>query len=240
MKIALIIQARMGSERLPGKVMQNVLDRPLLGHLLDRMLQVKGVDVIVATTDNPEEKSIVDLCRSMGISIFLGDADDVLSRYVMASEGYDVVIRVTGDCPLLDAAVVEEVLKRFSAGKFDYVSNTIERTYPRGYDVEVLTRAALLQIDQAARGIDREHVTSHLVSHHDDFLIDQAVTSPDYSSLRLTVDTIEDFELVKRIIESLPEGFRLQDVIQLLEKHPYLKELNQHIKQKDPHDTPTV
>lgn len=240
MKTALIIQARMGSERLPGKVMREVLNRPLLAHLLERMIQVENVDLIVATTEDRNDQPIVDLCRSMGVAVFRGDTADVLSRYVKASEGYDTVIRVTGDCPLLDAEVVEELLDKFRLGKFDYVSNTIKRTYPRGYDVEVLTTEALLRLNKSATGADREHVTSYLVSHQDKFSIDQVVRKSDLSSFRLTVDTIEDFELIKRIFESLPEKFCLKDVVELLERHPYLKELNEHVKQKDPHDTPAV
>jgi len=234
MKTVLIIQARMGSTRLPGKVMKEVLNRPLLAHLLDRMLQIPGVDIKVATSTHERDQPIVDLARKMGVLVFRGDEEDVLSRYVDASQGYDAVVRVTADCPLLDADVVEEALARFKSGKCEYLSNTIERTYPRGYDVEILTREALLRIDQKASGDDREHVTSYVAAHQDEFNVDQFKQKSDFSSIRLTVDTLEDFELIKRIFETLPEGFAMEDVVDLLDQHPYLKELNRGVEQKGP------
>jgi len=235
MKIVLIIQARMGSTRLPGKVMREVLNRPLLAHLLDRMLQIPGIEIKVATTTSERDQPIVDLARRMGVAVYRGDEEDVLSRYVEASLGYDAIIRVTGDCPLLDADIVEEATSRFQSAKCDYLSNTIDRTYPRGYDVEIISRDALLKIDKRATGDDREHVTSYVSKHPDEFDTDQLKQKSDLSTLRLTVDTLEDFELIKRIFETLPEGFSLDDVAQLFEQHPYLKEINQDVKQKEPY-----
>ncbi len=234
MKIALIIQARMGSTRLQGKVMMPILGKPLLEHLIERVRHVKEGDIVVATTTNPLDDPIEDLCLSRGVKVFRGSENDVLSRYAAASRDCDVVVRLTSDCPLLDPDLIDLMLSHFLSGQVDYVSNTILRTYPRGYDVEIMSKEALEKVNRLAKTpSEREHVTLYIRKHQDQFSISQVERKPDISHLRLTVDTREDFELVTRIFESLPEGFRLSDVERLLQDNPLLLDINQNIKQKE-------
>lgn len=234
MRIALIIQARMGSTRLQGKVMMPILGKPLLQHLIERVRGIGEGDVVIATTTSPLDDPIEDLGHTLGVKVFRGSENDVLSRYVAASMEYDVVVRLTGDCPLLDPDLIDTMLTHFLSDQVDYVSNTILRTYPRGYDVEILSKDALERVNGLAKTpSEREHVTLYVLKHQDRFSIRQFERNPDISHWRLTVDTLEDFELVKRIFESLPEGFRLSDVERLLKENPFLLDINHHIKQKE-------
>lgn len=235
MKIAVIVQARMTSERLPGKVMMKVRGKPLLQYLLERLKKVEGTDVVVATTTNETDRVIVELCSAVGVACFQGSERDVLSRYLDASKGYDIIVRVTGDCPLLDPQVVREGIETFLKRNDDYVSNTILRTFPRGQDVEVMSRELLKQLDHKAKSpSDREHVTLYLHSHPSEFAVSQFISPQGGSHIRLTVDTEEDFELIKRILEQSHGDAALSDILKILEENPEWLELNRHVKQKEP------
>ena len=239
MSVAIVVQARMTSERLPGKVMKKVLEKPLLEFLLERLLRFQGVDLIVATTENEADQQIVDQCELMGVKCVRGSKNDVLTRYLQASEGYDIVVRVTGDCPLIDPEIVREAIEKFLRGEYDFVSNTFVRTYPRGMDVEVMSRDLLEDLNgKDLKPSEREHVTLYIQSHADDFSIGQIAMEPNRSDVRLTVDTEEDFELIQRILEHLYKNnphFRLADIMELLEEHSEWLELNRQVKQKDQH-----
>lgn len=237
MKVVAIIQARTGSTRLPGKVLIVVAGRTLLEHCLDRVAQSKLLDrVAVATTDDPADDAIVALCQSRGYPVHRGSEEDVLDRYVHAAraEGADVVVRITSDCPLIDPAVIDQVVAAFlhTDPPVDIASNTVDRTYPRGLDVECVAIAAL---EKAWRQEEdpalREHVTATI--YQDDTSRLLTVAQPtDRSALRWTVDTPEDLDLVRRILTTDPEVTGQEHVLQILKEHPEWNRLNAHIQQK--------
>jgi len=242
MKIVTIIQARMGSTRLPGKVLKEVLGKPLLAYQIERVRRSARTDrIVVATTVKPEDEPIVALCRELQVDVFRGSENDVLSRYYGAATeaGADVVVRLTSDCPLIDAGVVDRVIEAFLAspgGAYDYTSNCYERTYPRGMDTEVFSIAALKEANErAALPSEREHVTPYIITRPERFRMTNVAYFSDQGRHRWTVDTPEDFELIQRILEALYPGkpaFTLEDALALLERYPDWANLNSHIEQK--------
>ena len=239
LKIGVIIQARMGATRLPGKPLLKVKEKTLLEHLVSRLKQVKHpLTLIIATTQNDRDKSILELAKNLHISAYAGSEEDVLDRYLKTARHYDldVIIRVTADCPLLDPELIDEAISRFLAPypEIDYFSNTIERTYPRGMDFEVFKRRTLEEayID-AFFDEEREHVTPFIYRHPERFKLAQLRNPTDESQHRWTVDTTEDFELIKRLIESFQDdSYRLQDLLNVIQKNPDWSLLNQNVKQK--------
>jgi spore coat polysaccharide biosynthesis protein SpsF len=201
-RIVGIVQARMGSSRLPGKVLRPIRGIPLLQYQLTRLRHARELDdLCVATTQRQQDDPIETLCRGLGVGVFRGSEEDVLQRYVQAAESTsaDAVVRLTGDCPLLDPLLLDAVVRAFRAASppYDYYSNTLDRGFPPGMDVEVIDRKALERADREATDpAEREHVTLHLYRRPSDYRLG----SYDY---RLTVDTLEDFERVKKIIEML-------------------------------------
>jgi spore coat polysaccharide biosynthesis protein SpsF len=205
MKRVAIIQARMSSTRLPGKVLKEVEGKPLLLWMLERVKGAKRVDeIVVATSTNPEDDSIVAAVQ--GVALFRGSLDDVLSRFQGAAEvtEADVVIRLTADCPLIDPRVIDEAIALYETGKYEYVTNGLERTYPKGMDVEVFSRKCLDEMGEKADDpYEREHVTPYLYQGKRKTKIGHLKQKEDDSDLRVTVDTPEDFIVVKSVIESL-------------------------------------
>lgn len=237
--IAIIVQARMGSTRLPGKVLAPVLGRPLLEYQLERLgRSTLASSILVATTVGSRDDAIVGLCRRLGVAAFRGDETDVLRRYMQAATlaDADVVVRSTADCPLIDPSVVDEVIGRLLASKCDYASNTLTRTFPRGLDVEAMTRTALEAAHRdAVDPADREHVTRFLYRHPERFRLCSVERAQDLSSERWTVDTREDLELVRRILETLYPGqpsFGINEVVALLDRHPDWRGLNAEVAQR--------
>lgn len=241
MRTVIINQARMTSTRLPGKVLKEVMGKPLLEYQIERLKKVKQADdLVIATTINESDQPIIELCKKLNINYYRGSEEDVLSRYYEAAKQYqaDVIVRVTSDCPLIDPAVVDEVINNFrkSTGKYDYVSNTLERTYPRGMDTEVFSIEALKEAyDKAVLTPEREHVTLYIYSHPEKFRLFSVKYKKDESSHRWTVDTEEDFILIKAILEELyPQkpDFTMEDCLELMVKRPELIKINQHVQQK--------
>ncbi len=232
----------MGSNRLPGKVMRPILGRPMLDHQLDRLARVSGVDrIVVATTCLEEDTPIADLVVSRtDINLYRGASEDVLDRYYRAAVRYNasVVIRVTADCPLIEPVVIEQCLNLYREGRgdVDYVSNCHKRSFPRGLDAEVFGLHALQSAHaQSWDASDREHVTPYIWRRPDQFRLVDLVDSEDHSSLRWTVDTLEDFELVTKIYEALqpfPRPFVYSDILSLLDRHPEWTDINAHVVQK--------
>lgn len=236
-----IIQARMGSSRFPGKVMMPILKRPLLSYVIERLQRCTLCDdIVVATTKNPKDQTIIDFCRKEHVYFFVGDEKDVLDRYLEAAKnvGAEVIVRVTADCPLIDPKVVDQCIQTLldHGPSCDYVSNVIERTYPRGLDVEVFLMSCLEQVKRYAKSPEElEHVTTYILHHLDRFNIFSLTQPNNTSNYRLTVDTQEDFDLIKKIIELLypiKENFTTEDVIKLLKEHPEWLEINAHVRQK--------
>lgn len=238
MKTVAIVQARMGSTRFPKKVMQLVCGEPLIGLLLKRLSQSNFIDqVILATTTTALDDSLADFVKSRGYEVYRGSESDVLDRYYYAAKHTeaDVVIRITGDCPLIDTTVVDEVIKNFQEIDVDYVSNTLNPTYPDGLDVEAFKLSALETAWQEAQlAEEREHVTPYLKTSMQ-FVRHNVAHDKDYSSERWTVDEPEDFELIRNIFEYFAPAvdFTWHDVLLLRDKHPEWFKLNAHLKRNE-------
>jgi spore coat polysaccharide biosynthesis protein SpsF len=245
-----IIQARMSSTRLPGKVLLDLAGQPMLARVVERTRRARTIDrLVVATTVEPEDEPIVEICRSRGWAVFRGKRDDVLDRYYQAalSDRADPIVRITSDCPLIDPGIIDRVVERLrgtassesaSAATIDYASNiNPRRTFPRGLDVEVFTFTALStawQEDREATG--REHVTPFLYRHPERFRIALLESErPEAASHRWSVDTPEDYELLRRIYGHFHnDDFAWEEVLNLLTEHPEWVDLNRQIEQK-PH-----
>lgn len=239
MRIVAIIQARMGSARLPGKVVSDISGRPMLAHVIERALAIKGVNkLVVATSVNSRDNSIEELATQMGISVFRGDENDVLARYCLAAHKYyaEAVLRITGDCPLIDPDVSAQVIDNFIKHKPDYASNCLERTYPRGLDTEIFTMEALdAAFTEARSPAEREHVTPFIQSRPERFRLLNVGRQLNLSHLRWTVDTEEDLNFVREIYSNLWQPasiFSMSDILALLNDKPELNKINQHVKQK--------
>lgn len=237
----IVVQARMSSTRLPGKVLKNVLGKPLLFYLTERLRSVSSTEgIVIATTKNPADDPIVDFCNREGLHCIRGSEDDVLSRYVAACDafGLEVAVRVTSDCPLIDPELIEKGLSCFRQHyqTLDYLSNCQTRTFARGMDFEIVRTEALKKaFFEATSASDKEHVTPYIWKHPELFRLADLCQRSDHSAYRLTVDTPEDFELIKRLLEELypqsPE-FSQEDIIQVLQKHPDWVKINAHVAQK--------
>jgi spore coat polysaccharide biosynthesis protein SpsF len=241
-RVGVVTQARSGSTRLPGKVLIEAAGRTMLDHHIDRLVAA-GLDVYVATTDSPADDLLAGLVRGRGVPVFRGSDQDVLSRYAgcAGENNLDVVVRVTSDCPLIDGGVVAEGVTRFlrlreQHGDDVYLSNTIERTFPRGFDFEVFSAIALHRADRAATASsDREHVTPWLYTgaHRLPQLVSHR-WPVDCSNYRVTLDTTEDLELIRRLLEE--HGAAALDcagVIEVLNSHPELVALNAEVAQRE-------
>jgi spore coat polysaccharide biosynthesis protein SpsF len=241
MKTVIISQARMTSTRLPGKILKEVLGKPLLEYQIERLKRVVNADlVVIATTTNASDDIVASFCNHQGISCFRGSESDVLARYYLAARehGAEIVVRVTSDCPLIDPNIVSAVIGRYTDGQqsFDYVSNTLVRTYPRGMDTEVFSFKALAEAYKEARlPAHREHVTPFIHSQPDRYNLGSVENTKDYSKYRWTVDTPEDFELIKAIIETVylrNPRFTMEDCLEAYSQHPHWLEINNHVEQK--------
>ena len=241
-KVVAIIQARMGSTRLPGKVLKKILNKPMLQYVIDQVKCATCIDdLVVATTTNSKDEQIVEFCKNASVNCFRGSEDNVLSRYYHAAKKYsaDCVVRVCSDSPLIDPSVIDRVVKIFTedGANYDYVSNTLNQTYPLGMNVEVFSLEALEKsfLNHAGE-YQREHVTPYIYQNTNLFKIFKEQLEVDYSHLRLTVDEKQDFILVKEIIkeiQSINETFRMSDIIGLYNSNPNLFLLNSNVVQKN-------
>ncbi len=238
MRIVAIIQARMGSTRLPGKALRDICGRTMLARVVRRADRSRLVDeVVVATTTRLEDTAIVDECRSLGVRSFRGSEQDVLDRYHGAASEFnaDSIVRITSDCPLIDPEIIDNIVQAFLEKRPDYASNTLVSTYPRGLDVEVFSRAALDRAHAEARlAHQRVHVTPYLYQNPAIFRLLSIAAEEDYSRYRWTVDTKEDLDLLRAVYGKLggDDGVSWRDVIVLMGREPGLAEINRHIRQK--------
>lgn len=232
--IAAVVQARRSSTRLPGKVLLPVCGEPMLARQLDRIARVAGTEVVVvvATSDEASDDAVARLAADCGVRVHRGSLRDVLGRVhdAAASVGAEHVVRLTGDCPLTDPGVIEEVIRLHLASRNDYTSNVLERTYPDGLDVEVVRYAALARAArEAVAEPEREHVTPFVYSRPDAFKIGHLRGDADLSGLRWVVDEREDYEFVCAVYEHLlarSPAFSMEEVLKLLTEFPELAELN--------------
>lgn len=241
MRIVCFIEARFRSTRFPGKVLKPILGKPMLELMIERVKRARTLDgIVVATTDQAADDPIAALSRRVGVGCFRGSEDDVLARVLGAAKACsaDVIVETTGDCPLHDPAIIDKVVADFRIGGADFVSNTLEYTSPRGTDVRVFTTEALEEINRISSDpTDHEHVSLYFWEHPELYRLRNVRMEypPDIAALRLTVDTMEDFELVSRVYEQLypsdPE-FGLSSVLELLKQRPDIAALNRGIIQK--------
>jgi len=237
--ICAIIQARMSSSRLPGKVLLEVNGRPLLSYMLERVSAAKSIHkVILATSIDQADDAVAAFCENEDILCYRGSLDDVLDRYYQAAlmVGCETVVRLTGDCPLIDPEVIDTVVQRHCSGGYDYTANTSPPegiTFPEGMDVEVFSFQALKRAwNEAKKPSDREHVTFYIVNNPRLFSVFRYDREEDFSRYRLTVDYPEDFGVVKDIltkIYSKNPKFSMKDIIAFLDAHQDIRRKNADI-----------
>jgi spore coat polysaccharide biosynthesis protein SpsF len=240
-KVVAIIQARMGSTRLPGKVLARVRGNPMLSYVVGRVRAAKTLDeVVVATTTKPADDAIVAFCRERGVNCFRGSEEDVLDRYYQVAREHaaEAVVRITSDCPLIDPEIVDKTVRGFLVERPDYASNSLVRTYPRGLDTEVMTfRALEVAWREARQPYQRTHVTPYIYENPGRFKILPVTGDRDYTAYRWTVDTPEDLELVRAVYDRLGgDSFLLNDIVRLMEREPELAEINRSVAQKALHE----
>jgi len=241
MNVIGIIQARTTSTRLPGKVLMDLAGEPMLARVVERTARAKLLDqVVVATSYETADNPIEELCRRRDWNCFRGSRDDVLDRFLRAAESFeaDVAVRITADCPMIDPGVIDDVVDRLkeSEGGVDCVSNTQpRRTFPRGLDTSATIMAALRRIhDEATESRHREHVTLYMFEHPEKFRIKGVFAPEDFSNMRWTVDTAEDFRFVAKIFEHFGHDlFTWREVFPVLRANPDWLEINRHVRQKD-------
>ena len=244
MKKVAIVQARMTSTRLPGKVLLDLGGRPMLARQLDRLKLCEMLDeIVVATTANRADDPVVDLCKEQGVRFFRGSEHDVLGRYVAAAReaGADVIARITSDCPLIDPQITDSVISELvnNSSTCDYAGNSIKRTFPRGLDVEAFFFDTLMRMDRLAKTeAAREHVTLFLTYERPElFLCRNVLDNDDHSDLRWTVDTTTDVELIRKIFGGLRMESRTvlyREILAHVLARPELSSMNAHIQTWDP------
>jgi spore coat polysaccharide biosynthesis protein SpsF (cytidylyltransferase family) len=231
-RIVAVVQARASSQRFPQKVLADLEGRPLLARLLRRLRASDECSAVaVATSTHDDDNEVARVASDEDVAVIRGPLDDVLERYRLAAETLDAdaIVRITGDCPLIDPHVVDEVVRRFCESSADYVSNVAPPTYPDGLDVEVISRSAL---DQAAREAalpsEREHVTVYIGEHPELFRSHNVTHEPDLSAMRWTVDYPDDLEFVRAVFRAFhrsEDTFTMQDVLRALRGDPQLAAL---------------
>ena len=245
LNIGVIVQARMGSTRLPGKVLKKLDENiSILSLLIKRLKLSKEINnIIVATTIKKENKQIIDLAMSLNVDYFVGSEENVLERYFLAAKKYslDIIIRITSDCPFLDPYILDEMIIFYKNNKYDYVSNVhTSSNFPRGFEIEIFSFKVLEKVyNHAASNSFKEHVTLFIYKHPEIFSIHnyQVSNLKTIPNLRLTVDEIDDYKLIKVLYNKLKNmgkeiNFSLFDIIEIIEKEPNLIEINKHVQQK--------
>jgi spore coat polysaccharide biosynthesis protein SpsF len=242
MKIVAIIQARMGSSRLPQKVLKDLGGATVLDRVLNRLGRSRMIqESLVATTIESADNVIVEHCERTGRKVFRGSELDVLDRYYQAAKhtGADVVVRITSDCPVIDPEVTDTTIRAFLDRRADYASNVRVRTYPRGLDTEVMTVQALERAwRESTKPYQRAHVTSYIYENPGEFKLHGIENDADCSQHRWTVDTPEDLQLLRAIYARFGgrDDFGWREVLKLVQADPSLAEINRHIAQRAVHE----
>lgn len=230
MKVAIVVQARVGSTRLPGKVLARVAGRPLLAYQLERLRLATGAHAfVVATTWSPDDDAVADLARAMGWTVVRGSEQDVLARYILAANTVDAdaVVRSTGDCPLIDPSTVDALIERFLGGEFDHVE---VKGLPDGMGAEITSTATLRALRPTPE--EREHVTLAIRRRPEQYRLGVVDTGYALDEERWTVDTEADLAFITKIIEAIANRrttARIDDILRLLDAHPAWREINAHV-----------
>ena len=236
----LIIQARMTSTRLPGKVMLPLCGKTVLEIMFERLNKYRN-NIIIATTNDGSELPIINLCKSQGIKFFQGSVDNVLERYYFCALSHqikmdDIVVRITSDCPLIDVGLVDKCIMMYRMNKYDYVSNRLNRTVPIGMDVEVFSMQLLNEVySNANEEFEKEHVTPYIyISKKDDYKLGSCEEGNNNSKYRLTLDEHCDYEVIKEVYRKFDwkTDFNYNELIEVLNSNPYITELNCNVSQK--------
>lgn len=236
-RVVVVIQARMGSTRLPGKVLRNLGGRPVLQWVIEAALAADGIDeVVVATSWHTGDDPVAELSSKLGIRVIRGSEDDVLERFIVAAQSTaaDAVVRLTADCPLLDPLVITQVVALWRADpKLDYISTTLARSLPRGLDVELVRAAALEKVRSRSEPHHHAHVTSAVYEEGAGFACAGIVMRPDKSRYRVTLDTLEDADALDRVVALLPAGLPTWGaIVEILDNHPEIAAVNAQVSQK--------
>jgi spore coat polysaccharide biosynthesis protein SpsF len=241
MRVVATIEARMTSSRLPGKVMMKASGKPMLEHLIRRLKSVSCIDdVVLATTTNSDDDVLYEFSESQCIRCFRGSEDDVMMRVLGAAEEYktDIIVEITGDCPIIDPRIVEQCIHMYKENDCDYLSNVIVRSYPDGMDTQVFRLETLRKSEaMTSDKLDREHVSLHIRKNPYIFKHINLVASPDlyWPELGLTLDEIKDYELIRKVIEHFGdknELFSCSDVVSLLKSKPDWVSINEDVERK--------
>ena len=236
--ITCIVQARMGSSRLPGKVLREVLGFPLILLTLKRLEKSREIDkLILATSDKVSDNPLHEIVKGEGFEVFRGDEENVLKRYrdCVLEHGGDIVVRVTGDCPLIDPDIVDNVISHYKMYDYDYVRLDVPDTFIRGFDVEVFSREALDKAFELAKeDRDFEHVTAYMYHHPELFSIGKVRGESLFNkSYRLCVDTIEDFQLISKVYEHFEDIYvTAKEAVKFLDENPEIAAINSEVRQK--------
>jgi len=241
MNIVCIVQARMGATRFPDKVISNIYGKPMIIRVLERLMFSKLIDtVVVATSISNKDDIIEKVCKENHYSVFRGSEDDVLDRYFQTAEAYeaDIIVRVTGDCPLIDPNISDKVIQYYIKSNFDYVSNTLHPTYPDGLDTQVFSYRVLGKANKEAKlPIEREHVIPYIKNHPEIFSLGEVRHRRDLSYMRWTVDYEKDLEFVRQVYANLMhisgKLFTMGDVLRLLKQKPELARINSGIERDE-------
>jgi spore coat polysaccharide biosynthesis protein SpsF len=241
-KVVVIIQARMGSTRLPGKVMSEISGKPMLWHMIDRINKCRSVDlIVVATTTNKEDRVVKELGEKSGAKTFCGSEDDVLDRYYQAAKlyGADVVVRITADCPLIDPHLSDRMIRYFkdNRDKLDYVGMGSPNLYPDGLSTEIFPFKVLEKTWKEAKlKSEREHVTPYIWKNEKLFRIGSLPLDEDLSRFRWTVDEERDLRFVREVYKHLyKEGqlFATEEILELISRKPELRDINNGIERDE-------
>jgi spore coat polysaccharide biosynthesis protein SpsF (cytidylyltransferase family) len=234
--ILAILQARVSSSRLPGKVLKPILGKPMLFLQIERVMRCRRIDLlVVATSTDRSDDILAQQCAERGILIYRGSLSDVLDRFLGAAQKYqpDAVVRLTGDCPLADWEVIDLTISTYLNGDYDYLSNIDPPTYPDGLDVEIISYRALIEAAAQARlPSEREHVTLFARNRPDRYRIGSVKQEVNLASLRWTVDEPEDLEFVRAVYKELypsKHDFNTSDILALIERRPELSVINSNI-----------
>ncbi|WP_020526894.1 cytidylyltransferase domain-containing protein [Flexithrix dorotheae] len=233
----IIIQARLGSTRLPGKVLKHVNGIPLIKRVFDRCLQVKKASkVVIATTENTLDDPLEEFCNENDILVFRGSEEDVLDRYFQVGTKLKAtaIVRVTGDCPLIDPVEIDKLIEKFNEGKWDYISNSMPLKLPHGLEASIGSFEAFKKSwEKANLSSEREHVTHYIRTHPKLFTIGGVEYQSNYSHLRLTVDYQEDYDAINQLYKILEErGLfgHYMEVVKILEEFPEIAKINAKFK----------
>lgn len=245
MRVICITQARMGSSRLPGKVLTLIAGQPMLEYHIERVAQSSLIDThIIATSDQQSDQAIADYCQTKQLTCFRGDEQDVLARFYQAAmsvkaKDNDIIIRLTGDCPLICPELIDQAIRKHQAGDLDQYTHISLTYFPRGFDVEVFSMASLKRAyHQAHSQAQREHVTLYLYSQSGAKIVPIETGQTSWSAFRLCVDEIDDLRLVQQLIDLLGEGWLTagpEKICNLLIEHPRLADINKHVAQRIAH-----